>query len=465
VEIASKNRLALLHMQVQTLMLALSAALLAPPQPVAAQATGEAARRADIAQFRTEFLARDRAYVPAARQQAERRLAALEARVADIDTTRFGLELAQIVALADNGHTLSYAGPRAVRSARVDIRLAPLGGDFVVLRTRAADADLLGARLLAIDGVPLERLREVAHTLTGGVPAWRDRQAPLFFESPQQLQALGLIQDGAAAVYRFITGDGRTVERRLLAVAPGPDRAHADVHRLLLPGVIPEQRDGADTGWRALLPLARAPWSLQEAEQALRWRAAPDIDALVIDLRQTHSSGAARLPAFFGAVRAAVREHRPRHLVLDLRLNGGGDLTQARDFAESLPSLVDGTVWVLTSPATFSAAISISGYLKQAAPTRVLIVGEALGDRLEFFAEGRPIRLVNSGEVLLPATERHDYKNGCRAYTDCHPPVVSRPISVQSLAPDIEAPWTLDTYRRGVDPAMEAVAAALRKAP
>jgi hypothetical protein len=166
------------------------------------------------------------------------------------------------------------------------------------------------------------------------------------------------------------------------------------------------------------------------------------------------------LPEFFDAVRAAVQQHAPRHLVLDLRLNGGGDLTQARDFAESLPTMVTGTIFVLTSPATFSAAISITGYLRQAAPQRVRIVGEAVGDRLEFFAEGRPITLKHSGQVVLPATERHDYRNGCRAFTDCHAPVVQRPIAVPSLAPDIMAPWTVDAYRRGLDPAMRAVALA-----
>lgn len=44
--------------------------------------------------------------------------------------------------------------------------------------------------------------------LTGGVPVWRDRQAPMFFESPQQLQALGLSRDSTAAVYRFFTAEG-----------------------------------------------------------------------------------------------------------------------------------------------------------------------------------------------------------------------------------------------------------------
>ena len=68
---------------------------------------------------------------------------------------------------------------------------------------------------------------------------------------------------------------------------------------------------------------------------------------------------------------------------------------------------MEGTGFVPTSRANFSAAISIAGYLEQAAPTRVRIVGEPIGDHLGCFAEGWPTRLAHAGEVLLPATERH----------------------------------------------------------
>ena len=37
------------------------------------------------------------------------------------------------------------------------------------------------------------------------------------------------------------------------------------------------------------------------------------------------------------------------------------------------------------------------------------------------------------------------------------------PIAVSSLAPDIPAPWTVESYLTGRDPAMDAVAAAIRR--
>jgi hypothetical protein len=124
---------------------------------------------------------------------------------------------------------------------------------------------------------------------------------------------------------------------------------------------------------------------------------------------------------------------------------------------------MEGTPYgVLTGPGTFSAAISTTGYLKQAAPDRVFIVGEPVGDRMMFWAESPPSKLpVGSGLINL-ATERHDYTDGCRAYSDCHPNVQLVPISLPTFAPDIVAPWTIEAYLAGRDPGMEAVATALR---
>lgn len=413
--------------------------------------------RQDLAQFRREFFERDRSYSEAARAAAERRLQQLEASTELPSPARFGLALAELAALADNAHTAAFPTPRLQRCARVPIRLAPFGTGFHVLRTRAEHAGLLGARLVSIDDTAIGTLRDAAHRLAGGTAAWRDRTAPYLFECPEWLRALGLGRADDRARYRFETPEGRAIEATLAAEAPHPQRVHADTARLLLPGV-----NGPEFGWHGLLAAEHAPWWLLDAPQRLRWQHRADLDALVVQMRQTADSPNLRLADFFEAARSATQQLAPRHLVLDLRHNGGGDLTRARDAVERLPDLVPGRLFVLTSPWTFSAAITLAAALKQAAPERTTVVGEPVGDRLQFFAEGRSLTLRHSREVLRASLERHDYQDGCRAFPDCHAPVARRPIRVASLEPDLPAPLGLDDYRHGRDPALEAVAATLR---
>lgn len=421
------------------------------PAPPANEAQ---ARRADIENFRARFLARDAAYSASARAEAERRLDVLKQSAGDISSAHFELELSRIVALADNGHTAAFPMLRAERFNRIPVRLAAFGEDFYVVRAAPEHADLLGARLVAIDGRPVGEARTAAHSLMGGTASWRDRFANYLFESPEQLHALGQASESGRASYRFArAGETGDIERVIAAAPTGP----AEMNRDLYPAPMENEE-----GWRTALDPARAPWSLQRPQERHRWRLAPEIDGLVIDLRQNSDAPERSIAAALAEFERAIAEHAPRNIALDLRMNSGGDLNTTRAFVQSLPERVPGRVFVLTSPWTFSAAISTVGYLEQAAPERVAIVGEAVGDRLQFFAEGQLITLPNSGLVVLPATERHDYVTGCEGFSDCHGSVARNPIRVPSLEPDIAAPWTIEAYMAGRDPGMEAIAAALR---
>lgn len=424
------------------------------------QATAMAeGRRGDLATFRREFFVVDHSYSAGARAEATRRLRRLEQDITTVTSAHFELELARIVALADNGHTGSPASLRSRRYARVPLRLVPLGDQFHVLRADTAHADLLGARLVAIDGRAIREVRATAHTLWGGTPAWRDRHVPFFLESPDQMLEAGVTSRPDAATYRFQLPDGRTVDRHVVADPPDARRKAFATSRWL----IPEPLDTDRGTWRFAVPRERAPWAFQEASQFYRMRAAPELEALVVQLRANHDVPGQAIAGFLARATDEIRRARPTHLVLDLRTNGGGDLNNTRDFVQRLPSLVPGRIFVLTSPWTFSAAISTVGYLEQAGRDRVTIVGEPVGDRLEFWAEGRLARLSYSGAAMSFATERHDYRDACRRYTDCHGSIVRHSISVRSLAPDLEAPLSIEALLAGRDPAMDAIAAALAR--
>ena len=412
--------------------------------------------RADIATFRSGFFAQDISYSSEAREEAESLLTTLEEDLENISPAQFELRVAQIVSLADNGHTISFARSRASRYNRIPIRFAVFGEDFYVLRAVGPHADVLGAKLLSVGGAEIEVIREAVRTLTGGTAAHRDRAAPFLLESPELLHALGLVPAATHAAYMFENSDGERVEQILeggsSSLGPGGgDRLY-----------YPEIMEGETDDWQRVLDPDEAPWALQDPDDSFRSMERPDLDAMVIEFRRNYDGPDQPIRVAQNEFRQAIEDADPANIVLDMRQNGGGDLNTTRDFMEALPDLVPGHIFVLVSPWTFSAAISSVGYLKQTALARVTIVGEGPGDRLEFFAEGGVTALSHSGAVLLAATERHDYRTGCEGFSDCHGSVVRNPIAVQSLAPDFAAPWTFEAYAAGRDPGMEAVESALR---
>jgi hypothetical protein len=107
---------------------------------------------------------------------------------------------------------------------------------------------------------------------------------------------------------------------------------------------------------------------------------------------------------------------------------------------------------VITGRATFSAGITPVAMLRER--TKVMIVGEPVGDVLETWSEG--------GNYLLPHTKlTMHYTNGFHSYTPREypdrKPYWYPDLSVTEVGPDIPVEVTLAQYLAGKDPALEAI--------
>ena len=72
------------------------------------------------------------------------------------------------------------------------------------------------------------------------------------------------------------------------------------------------------------------------------------------------------------------------------------------------------------------------------------------GDRLEFWAEGTPVRLPNSRIRIGVSTGFHDWVHGCRALR-CYWPDFFYDVAGADIDPAISVRWRFADYRRGVD--------------
>ena len=199
----------------------------------------------------------------------------------------------------------------------------------------------------------------------------------------------------------------------------------------------------------------KAPYYLSEPEEPFRYRTLEKNKIAYLQFRTNIDfSGKRDIVQFAADVEESLRQDRPVHLIVDQRLNWGGDLTTTRALMERLPSFVSGQVFLLTSGRTFSAGISSSAYLKQAGGDQVTILGEPVGDDLEFWAEGDLLNLPTLQANLLYARERHNYRTGCPE-ADCHANIQHNPIRIKTLAPDVPVSPSQDDFLAGRDPLME----------
>lgn len=381
------------------------------------------------------FLAKDNSYSSAARTEALRRTALLPEFLGD--PPRFELEVARIVALADNGHTALFPAQWTLRYPRSPVRLGLFSDGLYVIASNPEHAGAIGKRVVAINGRSWQEVRAIYSAFQGGTEGFKNEFVTYFFETPAILAAAGIGDDPTKLRLRLADGT-------ILTIEPQPAPLEGEAAML----GVPMLRDAAS------LVKGPLPLYLRNGEQLYDFTELPNLEAAYIRLDAIGGSG---LERFLEQSLERLRQTSFRNIILDLRFNMGGDLNRARDFAQTLPSLArGGHVYAITSSRTFSAAISTIGYLKQAGSSKVRIVGQPVGDRLEFWAEGGHLSLPGLGAMILHATERHNYRTGCPE-ADCHAPIRQFPIHVDSIAPDLPVLLTFPDFVAGRDPALEAI--------
>lgn len=415
--------------------------------------TVEEARLQDLRHFQ-HVRRNERSMTDEMRARFDARVAALTEQAATLTDAEFMLGLARAQAEIDNGHSNTSPSRLPAGFARLPVRLADMAGELRILRTRPGQDALLGARIDAINGVPADEARRRFRDVFGGNDAFVATLIPALLDAPDFLAAEGLARPGEPVELDVTLADGRQQRVSLDAETADPDAERA------FPGDLPLTWHLSE-GWQ-VMQTQTAPLYLAHPDRGyfLQRIAQDRIAYLVLRTNLDDDSGES-LRAFSDRVREELEAEPPAAIIVDQRFSGGGDLTITHELMAALPELTDGPVYHLVSGNTFSAAIVNVASTVEAAPDRTLLVGEPIGDRLQFWAEGWAYTLPNSGFRARYSTGYYDLQNGCEGLFRCHWGARRVfPILVDDLDLDIAAPLTFDAYLAGRDPALEAVLAA-----
>lgn len=425
-----------------------------PPQPGPAETGDQAQGQLLDAQYFLGFPDHDRSYPPEARARARELAGALVADATRLNHEEFVLRVAEIAALADNAHTAIGENAFRKNTPRIALRTYPFADGVYVLRAPVALRELLGARIDQIDGRSIDEIRQVLSRYAGGTAAWRHRITHAILESPGLLRAAGIAGDPMALELSGLLADGTPFRRRLEAEIRGRDAPVSSLARLVFP--LAETVDATQASLlreSGTLPV----WLRQRTK--LFVLDAIEGGGLYAAFGHNADGDEEPIGAFLQSVLDAVKAQRPGFMVIDFRMNGGGDFTTTYDFAGEIVRVTgDAPIYVITSPFTFSAAITTLGAIKQAGGDRVKIVGEEVGDRLDFYAEsGGAYHLPNSFINVNFATGRYTYDRPCTDTETCSWLIYKYPVLVENLVPDLAAPLTFSAYSAGRDPAMDAI--------
>lgn len=354
---------------------------------------------------------------------------ALAARAGELDRDELLVELLRIVAMT--GERDGHMGLFPLVDHARPLHLAPIRvwvfpeGMYVVSSPR--QPTLVGAKLVALWGRPVDEVAALVRPLVTRDNEWSlILRLPEFMITGEILRGLGIAPTSAEVQL--------TVER------PGGARVDATLPTLAGPAYWNLVEDV----WAPPPPpRVRTPLWLRNQQRG-QWFAKL-AKGRVVYAAYMHTTSAG---AFAEGLARRVRSPKVRRVILDIRVNGGGDNTAYRPLLDVLRSRSvnrPGRLILLTGRVTFSAAGNLAAEVE--ARTRARVVGEPAG--------GSPHNYGDRVEVDLPTL----------GWTVHVPPQYVRVLREDdrrpALVPDVSVEITAADHFAGRDPVL-ARAIALR---
>jgi hypothetical protein len=299
------------------------------------------------------------------------------AAVADLDRKLDGLNydeiyvgMDRIVNMIGDGHT--YIRP-PIDDANLPIDLERFGNDYRVVAAAAEYETALGARVLKIDDTPIAQAHDLVYSLSPAdeTPELRESRVNGFLTIGMILHGTGITHDRNTARYTLAGNNGKEFTVDIHAVAPGES---SKIH------------------WT--YPFEQPPLFRQRPDETFWYTYLSDAHTVYCSFR-----GYRDLGKYSKGLFALIRQQHPDKLVIDLRLNGGGDYDLGLKYLvhpiRDLPEIDrKGHLFILIGPRTFSAAMSNSAHFRY--QTNAILVGQQIGEKPNSYQEAREMTLPNS---------------------------------------------------------------------
>ncbi|MBL7794947.1 MAG: tetratricopeptide repeat protein [Saprospiraceae bacterium] len=338
----------------------------------------------------------------------------------------------RIVSSFGYGHTDIGWSQAPVKSHIVPMNLYWFSEGIRVEGCPPAMAGMLGAKLLRVEGLPVEKALEALRPLLPVENEQYFRAYILdFLLIPEALHAQGITKSLKQTITMTLERDGKSYEKTFDAedAFRFPRR-----YGFVAPG-------GA---WLTVRDSATTPLYLKNLNKNYSFEYLPEHKTMYVRQSQQLDDKDESIAAFYKRVFDFVEKNDVERFVLDVRLNGGGNNYKNKPIVQGLIRAKKinqpGKLFVLIGRRTFSACQNLVNELHNY--TDAIFVGEPTAENINFYGDNRRVELPKSKlPVFLsfawwqdkPQWENDDW-----------------------LAPQLAAELSFDDYRSNRDPVLEA---------
>lgn len=365
----------------------------------------------------------------------DEKVGALRASIPNLEDHEVMVGLARLVASFEYGHTVLGYWEGKIPLHELPIVLYQYDDGIFIQGVHRDYEELAGARLLEIEGIPVDRVLELMRPV---IPAENEMFVKAYgihyLTFPEFLHAQNILSENKLNITLTLEKDGQLRRETLSAV---PAERFPRQYGMVIPG----------EDWVGSRDTTLNPLYLRELDRISYYEYLPEEKALYVRQSQIMDDEKADIPTFFKGVFEFIEQNDVDKLILDLRLNGGGNNYKNKPIVTGVIRTEKinkpGKFMVIIGRRTFSACQNLVNELSSY--TNAVFVGEPTAENINFYGDNRPVALPNSGlNAYLSFAwwqDKPQWENG------------------PWLAPHVATGMTFEQYRTNQDPALEAALA------
>lgn len=415
--------------------------------PLNSPVLGGQQMREDLVYLRDVWAPKDKSFDRKQRTQFEDIINAAIARASELTPVEFSLEVSRAVAVSGNGHTSAELGPYF---HGLPFKATWFSDGLYIVRTHPSYSTLLGARIDRFGPLSAEESLKRVATFISGTQSHIRVCSSEYLRLFEVLHRIGASSSVDKIKLGLTLRDGK---HHSVTLRQGPSRDPEELPAFQQ--MIRLEGDGNSAGrWPHVLDsIENVPPAYQRRTNLMsEWLEGENgVFYIKTDLIGAPAPSGAHDPL------EDMLNRPPRCVVIDLRFNSGGDFSKSIVISLALPRVLpNAKIFVLVGPGTFSAALVTAAMLKGRGGSQVVLVGETMGDRPQFWAEGFQTPLPNSRILVRYASGYQDWGNGCDDVSRCiwlNVALAEKPVS---LEPEIRVSTTFSDYVAGRDSVLEA---------
>ena len=351
-------------------------------------------------------------------------VASLKERLPAISNEEAAVAFNKIVALLDDGHTELNLLQSAIDFDRLPVVAWYFQNDLVIILTDDNYSHLLGSKIKKIGSDDIETVRKKIIPLLA-----HDNDVEYQLEIPNYMTAV--------PVLNILGITNKTDQIELTIETPG-----GDIKKEFVKPV--SRSEYTKTNWKRLRPIENPPLYFQHFDKYYWFQYLEEPGILYFKISNSNNQRQEKnLGSVINDFFIEYKKVHPAKVVIDLRLNRGGNYDRTTKLAEGLNDIEElhekGKLWVVTDRHTFSAAVVLAAQIKRF--TGALIIGEE--------ARGNPNGCDNYEEYTLPNSKiSFGVTNRIKNH---YPATLGSPY----LPLDVPVKVTISEYKNGADPILD----------